>query len=163
MRLAIFDALLRGFMRMQATLVMWPMAALPLADGNAMLGFLGAAMATDLARWALGRSRWLPLASRGALICCALALGIAAIAGGAASLPLPSPADPAAALGQVAWRIVTAERFLLRSAGVVAPAILAWISLNAVSMHRESHREEERRGGGASTTRSLPGGASSRP
>ncbi len=52
-----------------------------------------------------------------------------------------SPPDPAAALGLVAWRIVTAERFLIPSAGVGAAAIMAWIALNVTATHRKARRK----------------------
>ena len=91
MRLAVFDTLERWFLRAQATLAMYPMAALPLADRDVQAAFFWAAVATDVARWALSRFRWPPLALGGALVCCALALCVAAIAGGGASPPLPAP------------------------------------------------------------------------
>lgn len=231
MRTVVFDRLARWFLRVQATLVMWPMAALPLADGDATLAFLGAAVATDIARWLLSRCRWLPLA-----------LGAAAIAGGAGSPPLPppssdyagaplfsprsgflssveaaggggflfsvvvamcvgqagvflvfagerstyirrnsklaerperlgvlpvaaffawqiffaviailaifaglllkrAPADAAAALGQAAWRVDAALRFLIPSAGAAAAALWAWLLLNVNAMRQEARRD----------------------
>lgn len=241
MRPVVFDSLARWFLRSQATLVMWPMAALPLADHDAELAFFCAAVATDAARWALSRFRRLPLATGGALVCCALALGAAAVVGGAGSPPLPvpspdhdgaplfdprsgflagveaaggggfllsllvamcagqagvflafagersayirrhglaerperlalrgvmaffglqlffvwvpmfalwaglliqgAPANPAAALDQAVWRIVTAGRFLIPSAAVGAAAMMAWMLLSVNASQRELRRK----------------------
>lgn len=93
MKLVVCDTMARWFLRVQATLVMCPMAALPPADRDARAAFLWAAMATDVARWALSRFRWPPLVLGGALVCCALALCVAAIAesGAPPLLPTPSP------------------------------------------------------------------------
>jgi len=88
----VVDALARWFLRAQATLTMSFMAALPFADRDVKGAFFWAAVAIDIARWALSRFRWLPLALGVALVCCALALCVAAIAGGATS-PLPIPAQ----------------------------------------------------------------------
>ena len=52
-----------------------------------------------------------------------------------------APADPAAALASVAWRIAAAERFLIPSGVVVVAAMVAWILLSMNASRRELHRK----------------------
>jgi hypothetical protein len=101
MRTAVFDALLRLFYRVQATLTMIPMFGMVLADRDAAGATLMAALATDFARWLLRGRRWLPAVLGSALVLGGIALATAAVAGGgagAAVLPVPVPDYPGAPL-----------------------------------------------------------------